>query len=67
MPVILEEDAIDDWLYVRSSTSSLMDLLRPASEDLLVGTLVSTRVNSVKNDDPECLVPRIAETSHEMR
>ena len=55
MPVILEEDAIDDWLYARQSPDSLMDLLRPAREDLLVASQVSTRVNSVKNDDPECL------------
>jgi putative SOS response-associated peptidase YedK len=55
MPVILEQDAIDDWLYVRQSPDSLMELLRPAREDLLVATPVSVRVNSVKNDDPECL------------
>src|SRR5439155_12231362 len=61
MPVILDDAAIDDWLYARSSESSLIDLLRPAREDLLVGTPVSTRVNSVKNDDPDCLQPRIDE------
>ncbi|SRR6266567_714213 len=61
MPVILEDAAIDDWLYPRSSESRLIDLLRPAREDLLVGTPVSTRVNSVKNDDPDCLLPRIDE------
>jgi putative SOS response-associated peptidase YedK len=66
MPVILEEDAIDDWLYARQSPDSLMELLRPAREDLLVATPVSARVNSVKNDDPECLEapdPRAADTS----
>jgi putative SOS response-associated peptidase YedK len=55
MPVILEDDAVDEWLYARQTTNSLMELLRPAREDLLVATPVSTRVNSVKNDDPECL------------
>lgn len=55
MPVILEDDAIEDWLYMRQSSDSLIDLLRPAREDLLIGTPVSSRVNSVKNDDPECL------------
>jgi putative SOS response-associated peptidase YedK len=55
MPVILEEDAIDDWLYARRSPDSLMELLRPVREDLLGATPVSARVNSVKNDDPECL------------
>jgi len=55
MPVILEDEAVDDWLYVRQSPDSLMELLRPAREGLLVATPVSPRVNSVKNDDPECL------------
>jgi putative SOS response-associated peptidase YedK len=55
MPVILEEDAVDDWLYARRSPDSLMELLRPAGEDVLVATQVSARVNSIKNDAPECL------------
>ena len=55
MPIILEEDSIDEWLYARQTPDSLMDLLRPARPDLLVATAVSTRVNSVKNDDPDCL------------
>ncbi len=59
MPVILEGEGIDDWLYVRQLSSSLMGLLRPARDDLLVATPVSSRANSVKNDDPECLLPRI--------
>jgi putative SOS response-associated peptidase YedK len=58
MPVILEEDAIDDWLYARQSPNSVMELLRPAREDLLVATPVSARVNSLKNDDPGCLEAR---------
>jgi putative SOS response-associated peptidase YedK len=33
-----------------------MELLQPVREDYLVGTPVSARVNSVKNDDPECLI-----------
>ena len=55
MPVILEEDAIDEWLYARQTSDSLMQLLRPARDGLLVATAVSPRVNSVKNDDPDCL------------
>ena len=65
MPAILEDEAIDHWLYVRSSSSSLTDLLRPAREDLLIATPVSNRVNSVRNDDPDCLLPRMCETSHD--
>ena len=52
---ILEEDAIDDWVYARQSPDSLMQLLRPARRDLLDATPVSARGNPVKNDDPECL------------
>ena len=57
MPVILEEGAIDDWLYARQEPAALMELLRPVRDDLLTATPVSTRVNSVKNDDPACLEP----------
>ena len=67
MPVILDDAAIDDWLYVRQSPSSLMTLLRPAREDPLVGTPISQRVNSVKNDDPDCLAPRIEPVAHDAR
>ena len=56
MPVILEDDAVDEWLYAGSDRESLLRLLRPARDDLLIATPVSQRVNSVKNDDPECLV-----------
>jgi putative SOS response-associated peptidase YedK len=64
MPVILEEAAVDDWLYARRSPHSLMELLRPAREDFLVATPVSARVNSVKNDDPECLATPLADATH---
>ncbi len=58
MPVILPEEVVDEWLYSRrDDQSALKRLLVPASDDLLVGTPVSPRVNSVKNDDPACLEP----------
>ena len=58
MPVILPEEVADEWLYSRRDDhSALKGLLVPASDDLLVGTPVSPRVNSVKNDDPACLEP----------
>jgi putative SOS response-associated peptidase YedK len=60
MPVILPDQAVDDWLYARSSDpAALKELLVPAENDLLVGTPVSTRVNSIKNDDPACLEPLV--------
>ncbi len=58
MPVILPEEVVDEWLYSRRDDhSALKGLLVPASDDLLVGTPVSPRVNSIKNDDPACLEP----------
>jgi len=56
MPVILEDQAIDEWLFPETEAARLRELLRPAREDLLIATPVSQRVNSVKNDDPECLI-----------
>jgi putative SOS response-associated peptidase YedK len=56
MPVILPEEAVDEWLDPRlDDLQKLQRLLVPAAEGLLVRTAVSPRVNSVKNDDPECL------------
>ena len=57
MPVILPDNRVDDWLFRGHQSAALADLLRPAPEDLLVPTPVSTRVNSVKNDGPACLEP----------
>jgi putative SOS response-associated peptidase YedK len=57
MPVILEDEAVEEWLFARKDADALIELLRPAREGLLVATAVSPRVNSVKNDDPECLLP----------
>jgi putative SOS response-associated peptidase YedK len=57
MPAILVDDeAIDAWLFGEADTDGLLELLKPAPEGVLVGRPVSQRANSVKNDDPECLV-----------
>lgn len=56
MPVILADDEqIDEWLYPGQTADRLKTLLRPPAEDFVVGTYVSSRVNSVKYDDPACL------------
>jgi putative SOS response-associated peptidase YedK len=55
MPVILEDTAVDEWLFYDNEPKALIELLKPAPNDLLIATPVSQRVNSVKNDDPECL------------
>jgi putative SOS response-associated peptidase YedK len=52
MPVVLPPDAIDAWLE-----KGAKELLVPAPAGFLVGTPANPRVNSVANDDPECLVP----------
>jgi putative SOS response-associated peptidase YedK len=34
-----------------------MDLIAPAPESVLIATPVSKYVNSIKNDDPACVLP----------
>jgi putative SOS response-associated peptidase YedK len=60
MPVVLARDDLDEWLHVPAQdqpayAKTLRRLLRPAPADVLVSTPVSSRVNSVQNDDPACL------------
>ncbi len=58
MPVILPDEAVDEWLYYQQDNlPALSGLLVPAGDDLLVGTPVSPRVNSIRHDDPACLEP----------
>ncbi len=52
MPAVLDAEEAVAWLAAPSGA-----LLHPAAEDALVATPVSPRVNSVQNDDPECLQP----------
>jgi putative SOS response-associated peptidase YedK len=57
MPVILLDEAIDHWLHEKESDPErLRSLLTPAPPELLVAQPVSRRVNSVRNDDPDCLL-----------
>ena len=55
MPVIVAPQAIDEWLTGDAARAAT--LIAPAPEETLVVTRVSRRVNSVKNDDAECLRP----------
>jgi putative SOS response-associated peptidase YedK len=58
MPVVLPEDVVDGWLDPNEEDmDKLKPLLAPAAEGVLVATHVSTRANSVKNDDPGVLEP----------
>ena len=55
MPVILKRDHYDLWLDPGfKKVEDLLDLLEPFPADAMRHHRVSTRVNSVKNDDPAC-------------
>ncbi|MCH7698559.1 MAG: SOS response-associated peptidase [Chloroflexi bacterium] len=57
MPVILTGEQAEAWMYQdETDLEKLRKLLVPSAEDDLVGTPVSDRANSVKNDDPSVLV-----------
>jgi len=54
MPLILKADQIDAWIEGDRETAK--SLLKPSPAGTLERTRVSSRVNSVKNDDPACLL-----------
>jgi putative SOS response-associated peptidase YedK len=55
MPVVLPLERLDEWLGAEPAEA--VRLIGPAPEDALVATAVSKHVNSVRNDDAECVVP----------
>ncbi len=58
MPVILEADDWTSWLDpANSDRREIEALMRPADPDVVVVRRVSTRVNSVRNNDPSLLDP----------
>jgi putative SOS response-associated peptidase YedK len=55
MPVILRPEAYDLWLDPGfGRIDALKEMLNPFDATLMSRYPVSTRVNFVKNDDPEC-------------
>jgi putative SOS response-associated peptidase YedK len=57
MPVILPSGALGSWLDpLEHDKARLMSMLMPYPAELMTGRPVSSRVNSVKNDDAEVLV-----------
>jgi len=66
MPAIVPRGQLQRWLAPLPRTGSpaekaaLTELLGPAPDDLLVATPVSSRVNSPRHDDPECLAPELS-------
>ncbi len=58
MPVILPFEAEEIWLDSRvQNVKTLMSLLKPFPADSMEAYQVSSLVNSVKNDVPECILP----------
>lgn len=57
MPVIIDKADIKRWLDPQSDYTSLAKMLGPAPEGLLKNCPVSSKVNSVRNDSPECIAP----------
>jgi putative SOS response-associated peptidase YedK len=63
MPVILDPADFDRWMDPAvEDPARVVDLLKPYPAELMVATPVSTRVNSPKNDDAECVRPLERET-----
>lgn len=58
MPVILRSHDHDKWLD-EDDAGARTDLLRAFPDELLAITKVSTRVNSVANDDTACMEPEL--------
>jgi putative SOS response-associated peptidase YedK len=58
MPVILDRDSYDLWLDPgMKDVAAVSELLRPHDARLMRCYPVSSRVNSVINDDEECSLP----------
>lgn len=58
MPAVLDPKNYSVWLEpTHGDAASLRAMLAPAPEDWLVAYPVSTRVNNVRNDDADCIVP----------
>jgi putative SOS response-associated peptidase YedK len=58
MPVILDPDAYDLWLDPgMQNVAAASELLKPCDARLMRCYPVSTRINSVANDDEECCRP----------
>ncbi|MDT8436467.1 MAG: SOS response-associated peptidase [Gemmatimonadota bacterium] len=57
MPVILPPAEHRTWLDPAAETGVLEEALRPLPPDAVTFHPVSTRVNHVGNDDPECAAP----------
>jgi putative SOS response-associated peptidase YedK len=58
MPVILDPDAYDLWLDPgMRNVDAASELLKPCDARLMRCYPISTRINSVTNDDEDCSAP----------
>jgi putative SOS response-associated peptidase YedK len=57
MPVIIEPDEWDAWLDPGTDMRVIEGLMKPAADGVLEAYAVSSRVNNVKHEGPELLVP----------
>ena len=57
MPVILDPDDYDRWLDPDAPVPELRKLLKPFPAERMRADAVSRAVNSVKNDNEECIEP----------
>ena len=57
-PAIIGSDRFDEWLDPTSPMPRLLDLVREPYGGPYEKRAISTRVNSVRNDDPDMLAPR---------
>jgi putative SOS response-associated peptidase YedK len=63
MPVILKDEDHDRWLDPGfKQVDDILDLLKPYQGDSMRRYRVSSRVNSVKNDDAACAEEYVPET-----
>lgn len=57
MPVMLRDDAVEQWLDPKLAAEQAIRLCVPYSAGEMTAYPVSTIVNNAKNDGPECIVP----------
>jgi putative SOS response-associated peptidase YedK len=62
MPVIIDPADYDAWIHPETAAWDLERMLVPWPSDSLRLRPVSTHVNYVGNDDPECIAPRRSQT-----
>lgn len=65
MPVILRPEEREQWLQRDADTDKLKALLRPYADEELDAYVVSTLVNHVDNDGPECVEPARSEATEQ--